>query len=197
MFKINSDRTKRLIPTIFKFVGSLVLLTTVLITSFLVSLEIVSSVKYIMMGRVEVELITPPKIQSQLTCMRETSLRLRSGLGFPSLCCQDHTTASAVLTVHTGQQTTLKINLSISHSLSRVTKPKVQKSFLKATCQTWFPQQLQKCSLANSKIIAGPPCMRISFKPFSKYLIHTQYFRPIDVTSRFSTNHNKIMGTLS
>lgn len=195
MFKINSDRTKRLIPTIFKFVGSLVVLTTVLITSFLVSLEIVSSVKYIMMGMVEVELITPH--HSMSVNMHERNFpKAKIWIRIPFIMlpgpynCISSSDCAYWPTNYTKNQ-------SISHSLSRVTKPKVQKSFLKATCQTWFPQQLQKCSLANSKIIAGPPCMRISFKPFSKYLIHTQYFRPIDVTSRFSTNHNKIMGTLS
>lgn len=46
MLKINCDRTKRLVSSIFKFVGSLLLVTTVLITSFLVALDILNSIKY-------------------------------------------------------------------------------------------------------------------------------------------------------
>lgn len=80
MLKINCHRRKRLISSIFKFAGSLLLVTTVLITSFLVSLDIMSSIKQQinLMGMLEVEIILPPKLQSHLTCMRETSLRLNS-----------------------------------------------------------------------------------------------------------------------
>lgn len=152
------------------------------------------------MGMVEVELITPPKLQSQFTCMRETSPRLSSGWGFPSTCSQDHTatpcfrrTASPVLTAYWPTNYSKKINLSLS--LSRVTKPEVPKSFLKQSVKQWFPQQLQKCSLANSKATAGPPWMRISFKSSESSIL--EYFSPINFTSRFSSNHNKIMGTLS